>query len=87
VSGTAEEIDRAIELGKFVHVWFSNEDLPRNADLDQVARLRQFREDLGKRGLLRAAGSGRVSAARRPARGCSRRKRPYRACAANAGGL
>ena len=52
VSGTAEEIDRAITQGKFVHAWFSNEDLPRNADLDQVARLREFREDLGKRGLL-----------------------------------
>jgi hypothetical protein len=52
VSGTAEEIDRAIDQGKFVHVWFSSEPLPRNADLDQVARLRQFQEDLGRRGLL-----------------------------------
>ncbi|GFG67916.1 hypothetical protein MKUB_54060 [Mycobacterium kubicae] len=52
VSGTAEEIDRAIDQGKFVHVWFSNEDLPRNADLDQLAKLRAFRADLEKRGLL-----------------------------------
>lgn len=52
VSGTAEEIDRAIAQNKFVHVWFSSEPLPRNADLKQVARLQRFQKDLGQRGLL-----------------------------------
>ncbi|NKW46029.1 hypothetical protein GS979_06305 [Rhodococcus hoagii] len=35
VSGTAEEIRRAHKLGKPVHVYFSNEPIPRDADLDQ----------------------------------------------------
>lgn len=52
VSGTAEEIQRAHEGGKPVHVWFSDEPLPRNVDLDQVAALRQFKESLEPLGLL-----------------------------------
>lgn len=32
VSGTAEEIHRATDLGKPVHVYFSNERLPRDTD-------------------------------------------------------
>jgi hypothetical protein len=52
VSGTAEEIRRAHKLGKPVHVYFSNEPIPRNADLDQQAALRAFRDELEAEGLL-----------------------------------
>ncbi|MFI5501702.1 hypothetical protein ACIA5E_21790 [Nocardia asteroides] len=46
VSGTAEEIKRAHEAGKPVHVWFSQEPLPRDVDTDQLNRLRQFKAEL-----------------------------------------
>ncbi|WP_343708396.1 hypothetical protein [Mycobacterium sp.] len=52
VSGTAEEIQRAVDAGKHVHVWFSNEPIPRDADIDQLAALKKFRSDLGAQGLL-----------------------------------
>ena len=52
VSGTAEEIHRAVELGKPVHVYFSDEPLPRDADLDQLVALRNFRAELESEGLL-----------------------------------
>lgn len=52
VSGTAEEIRRAHQLGKPVHVYFSNEPIPRNADLDQQRALREFRDELEREGLL-----------------------------------
>ena len=52
VSGTAEEIQRAIDAGKHVHVWFSNEPIGRNADLEQLAALREFQNDLQTQGLL-----------------------------------
>lgn len=52
VSGTAEEIQRAHALGKPVHVYFSNEDVPREADLDQQVALRDFRQGLQDSGLL-----------------------------------
>jgi hypothetical protein len=52
VSGTAEEIQRAIDTGKHVHVWFSNEQLPRDVDIDQLAALRNFRANIEAQGLL-----------------------------------
>jgi hypothetical protein len=52
VSGTAEEIHRASDAGKPVHVYFSTRNLPRDADLDQVAALRKFKEELEQAGLL-----------------------------------
>jgi hypothetical protein len=52
VSGTAEEIQRAINAGKHVHVWFSNEPIGRDADLEQLAALREFRAALEAQGLL-----------------------------------
>jgi hypothetical protein len=52
VSGTAEEIQRAVDAGKHVHVWFSNEDIPRDADRDQLAALDAFRKELENQGLL-----------------------------------
>jgi hypothetical protein len=52
VSGTAEEIQRAHEAGKPVHVWFSEEPIPRDADLDQVRALQEFKAALQPLGLL-----------------------------------
>ncbi|MBF6195425.1 hypothetical protein U3653_25245 [Nocardia sp. CDC186] len=52
VSGTAEEIERAADAGKPVHVWFSNEPLDHNVDLDELARLRAFKKELEQKGLL-----------------------------------
>lgn len=52
VSGTAEEIARAQELGKPVHVYFSNEPLPRDVDRDQLAALDSFKKDLQGKGIL-----------------------------------
>lgn len=50
-SGTAEEIERANAAGKPVHVWFSNEPLGRDADMEQVARLKDFQKELESQGL------------------------------------
>jgi hypothetical protein len=52
VSGTAEEIQRAVDAGKHVHVWFSNEPIGRDADLEQLAALRNFQDGLQTQGLL-----------------------------------
>lgn len=53
VSGTAEEIDRAVEAGKRVHVYFSSEDIKRESfDADQFKALDKFRRSLEPRGLL-----------------------------------
>lgn len=52
VSGTAEEINRAVDMRKFVHVYFSEEPLPRDVDPDQLAALQVFKANLQERGLL-----------------------------------
>lgn len=52
VSGTAEEIERAIEQGKPVHVYFSREPIQRDADLQQLSALEDFKSALQSRGLL-----------------------------------
>jgi hypothetical protein len=52
VSGTAEEINRAVDLGKPVHVYFSDEPLPRDVDNEQLKALREFQAGLEQRGLL-----------------------------------
>lgn len=51
ISGTAEEIDRAIADGRRVHLWFSTAPHPHDVDLDQLQALRQFQEDLRQRSL------------------------------------
>lgn len=53
VSGTAEEIDKAIEDGLRVHVFFSEAPIPHDHDTEQYAALRRFRQSLGSRGLYR----------------------------------
>jgi hypothetical protein len=52
VSGTAEEIRRSHEAGKPVHVWFSEEPIPRDADLKQLGLLNKFKDTLESLGLL-----------------------------------
>jgi len=52
VSGTAEEINRASDMGKFVHVYFSEEPLPRDVDPQQLLLLQAFKHDLQMRSLL-----------------------------------
>ncbi len=41
VSGTAGEIKRADDAGKPVHVYFSEEALPRDVDAEQLTALRE----------------------------------------------
>ena len=52
VSGTAEEIDRAVDLGKPVHLYFSTGPLPSNIDTAQLEALRSFKTAMQDRGLL-----------------------------------
>lgn len=52
VSGTAEEIERADAAGKQVHVYFSEERLPRDVDAAQLVALREFKKALESKGLL-----------------------------------
>ena len=52
VSGTAEEIRRAIDQGKPVHVYFSGAPIPRDADIKQLEALESFKSDLEEEGLL-----------------------------------
>ncbi len=44
VSGTVEEIKRAHELGKPVHVYFSSADISRDTDLKDLSALEDFRK-------------------------------------------
>jgi hypothetical protein len=52
VSGTAEEINRAVAAKKPVHLYFSEKELPYFADLAQFEALRQFRSKIEKEGLI-----------------------------------
>jgi hypothetical protein len=52
LSGTAEEIERAAAAGKPTHVWFSNEPLDRDVDVEQLVGLRTFQHEMRSRGLL-----------------------------------
>lgn len=52
VSGTAEEIQRAHQASKPVHVYFSAEPLPRDVSLEQLSALRDFENYLRPKGLL-----------------------------------
>lgn len=53
VSGTVEEIERAVNSGKPVHLYFSTAPLPHDIDVSQLEGLRQFRREVSERGLLR----------------------------------
>jgi hypothetical protein len=52
VSGTAEEINRAVDAGKPVHVYFSSEPLPRAVDPQQIQSLREFQAEMESRGVM-----------------------------------
>lgn len=47
-SGTAEEIEEAAKAGKPAHVYFSEMPIPHNVDPEELARLNEFRDELGK---------------------------------------
>jgi len=51
VSGTAEELARARDAGKPVHVYFSSMDLPRDYDRGAFEVLEQFKSELRGKGL------------------------------------
>lgn len=51
ISGTAEEVDRAIADGRRVHLWFSTAPHPHDVDVNQLQALRQFQQDLQQRSL------------------------------------
>lgn len=52
VSGTVEEIERAVNSGKPVHLYFSTAPLPNDVDTSQLDGLRQFRQEVSDRALL-----------------------------------
>ncbi|UVS77345.1 hypothetical protein Actkin_01054 [Actinokineospora sp. UTMC 2448] len=52
VSGTVEEIKRAVEQGKPVHLYFSTAPLPHDVDTTQLEGLREFKREIQSRGLL-----------------------------------
>lgn len=52
VSGTAEEIERSVEAGKRVHVYFSTRALPNPVDTAQYEALAKFRQRIQKLGLI-----------------------------------
>lgn len=51
VSGTVEEIERAVEAGKPVHLYFSTAPLPHDVNTRQLDGLREFRQAIEVRGL------------------------------------
>lgn len=51
VSGTVEELTRAMNSGKRVHLYFSNSDLPRDFDSTEYDQLKLFKKDAEKLGL------------------------------------
>jgi hypothetical protein len=59
VSGTAEEIDRALSAGKPVHVFFSTANHPVDVDTAQLEALREFKATLSSRGILGEFGDPR----------------------------
>ncbi|BCW05647.1 DUF4062 domain-containing protein [Arthrobacter sp. NtRootA1] len=52
ISGTVEEIERAEQQGKHVHVYFSNGPLPNDVNVEQLGAVREFKNALLKKGLL-----------------------------------
>ncbi|MBM7795794.1 DUF4062 domain-containing protein [Pseudoglutamicibacter cumminsii] len=52
VSGTVEEIERAVDSGKPVHLYFSRAPLPHDVDTVQLEGLRDFKNEIRERGLL-----------------------------------
>ncbi|MFW0108648.1 DUF4062 domain-containing protein [Rothia sp. P7181] len=53
VSGTVEEIERAVDSGKPVHLFFSKALLPTDVDTRQLDALREFKKKIQERGLYK----------------------------------
>lgn len=51
VSGTVEEIERALSTKKPVHLYFSKASLPNDVDTRQIDGLREFKSEIKQRGL------------------------------------
>lgn len=51
ISGTAEEVARAQEAGKPVHLFFSNGSIPARTDPEQLAALNEFKAQMETAGL------------------------------------
>lgn len=52
VSGTVQEIDRALALGKHIHIYISRALLPHNAGAAHIEASRAFKRHVQDRGLL-----------------------------------
>jgi hypothetical protein len=52
ISGTVEEIELMIGLGKPVHIFFSRQSFPNSVDTTQVEALRAFEKRIGELGLV-----------------------------------
>lgn len=52
ISGTVEEIERALKAGKPVHVYFSTALLPNDVDTNQLEMLRKLKKKWQNSGLL-----------------------------------
>ncbi|MBM0124563.1 DUF4062 domain-containing protein [Pimelobacter simplex] len=52
VSGTAEEIQQAVDDGRPVHVYFADMPHPADVDTKQLAALNKFRAEMQKRALV-----------------------------------
>lgn len=52
VSGTVEEIERAVAKGTPVHLYFSTAPLSVDVDTDQLEGLRAFKKEISERGLF-----------------------------------
>ena len=50
-SGSIEEIDRATERGTPVHLYFSTAPMPNDVDLEQLAAVRDFKQEIRDRAL------------------------------------
>jgi nucleoside 2-deoxyribosyltransferase len=51
-SGTVEEIDRAVEMGKSVHIYVSEMDRPSDVDPDELKRMKEGLAAFYEQGLL-----------------------------------
>lgn len=51
ISGTAEEVTRARDDGKPVHLYFSNGSIPAGSDPEQLAALQKFKKEMETAGL------------------------------------
>lgn len=52
VSGTVEEIERALAQRRPVHLYFSTAPLPNDVDTEQLEGLRAFKQQIRQKGLL-----------------------------------